>query len=169
MWSIPEINPLAIAGAAPSTITNRIALSFRPKSRMAKGNQAIDGMLWSPVMIEPTADRRRSLRETATPTTRPTMIGEEESEHRSLHRDRYRLVERCGRDDRAEFREHCGRQRDHVGRSPAGQTRACHPANTIAPRAAWAISRPRLRRARLPTSIRGCRAIILSRRQGRNQ
>ena len=50
------MRPLAIDGAAPSTTTNMIARSESWNSRMASGNQAIDGMVWRPVMSEPTAD-----------------------------------------------------------------------------------------------------------------
>ena len=47
---MPEISPLATAGAAPRMTTNRIAASVRPNSRMAKGNQTIEGMLWKPAL-----------------------------------------------------------------------------------------------------------------------
>ena len=56
MWSTPVIRPLAIDGAAPSTTTNVIACSDSWNRRMASGNQAIDGIVCSPVIIEPTAD-----------------------------------------------------------------------------------------------------------------
>ena len=57
MWSMPPIRPLAIDGAAPSTTTNMIAPSVSLNSRIASGNQAIDGMVCRPVISEPTADR----------------------------------------------------------------------------------------------------------------
>ena len=57
MLSMPLIRPLAIDGAAPSTTTKMIALSLRPKSRIAAGNHATDGMVCSPVIIDPIAAR----------------------------------------------------------------------------------------------------------------
>ncbi len=57
MWSMPLMRPLAIDGAAPSTTTNRIAASVSLNSRIASGNQAIDGMVCSPVISEPNAAR----------------------------------------------------------------------------------------------------------------
>ena len=69
--SIPEIRPLAIDGAAPSTTTNVMAFSVSPKSRIAKGNQAIDGMVCRPVSIEPIAERSTREAETAIPTVVP--------------------------------------------------------------------------------------------------
>ncbi len=38
-------------------MTNKIAAVLRPNSMIANGNQAIDGIVCSPVMIEPTAAR----------------------------------------------------------------------------------------------------------------
>ena len=64
MWSTPAMRPLAIDGAAPMTTTNRIAASVSLKSRMASGNQAIDGMVCRPVMSEPTAVRSGANRDT---------------------------------------------------------------------------------------------------------
>ncbi len=61
MLSTPAMKPLATEGAAPITITKRIALSCRPKSTMAAGNQAIDGIVMRPVIIEPTAERSTRL------------------------------------------------------------------------------------------------------------
>ena len=46
-----------MAGAAPRTTTKRMAFSLSLNSRMASGNQAIDGMVCRPVIIEPTAER----------------------------------------------------------------------------------------------------------------
>src|SRR5205085_2156471 len=57
-WSTPVITPLAMAGAAPITTTNMIDPSVPRKRRMASGNQAIDGMVWMPVISEPMAARR---------------------------------------------------------------------------------------------------------------
>ena len=37
-WSMPEMTPLAMLGAAPRTTTNKIACSLRPNSRIASGN-----------------------------------------------------------------------------------------------------------------------------------
>ena len=69
--SVPEIRPLAIAGAAPIRMTNRIACSDSLNSRIAKGNQAMDGMVCSPVIIEPIALRRICDWETAPPIATP--------------------------------------------------------------------------------------------------
>ena len=70
-WSTPWIRPLAIDGAAPSTITNMIAASLSLKSRMASGNQATEGMVWSPVISDPTAARRTRDLDTARPMATP--------------------------------------------------------------------------------------------------
>ena len=64
-------SPFAIDGAAPSTTTKRMADSSSPKSRMASGNQAIEGMVCSPVINEPTAVRSSLKRATSTPMTTP--------------------------------------------------------------------------------------------------
>ena len=64
------MTPLAIDGAAPMTMTNRIALSVSWNSRIASGNQAIDGMVCRPVISEPIAARRSLERDTATPSDR---------------------------------------------------------------------------------------------------
>ena len=69
--STPLIKPLAIDGAAPSTTTNRIADSFSPNTTMDAGNQAIDGIVCRPVIIEPTPERRIFERDTSNPTTVP--------------------------------------------------------------------------------------------------
>ena len=71
MWSIPLITPFAIDGAAPSTTTNKMARSVSLNSRIDSGNHAIDGIVCSPVMNEPTADRRMRDRATSAPTTTP--------------------------------------------------------------------------------------------------
>jgi hypothetical protein len=62
MWSMPLTSPFAIDGDAPSTTTNRIADSESLNTRIAKGNHAIEGMLWSTVMKEPNARRRVAAR-----------------------------------------------------------------------------------------------------------
>jgi hypothetical protein len=68
------INPLAIDGAAPMTTTNVIAPSDSLNRTMARGNQAIDGIVCSPVIIEPTArlaiDDETITPPMATPTSR---------------------------------------------------------------------------------------------------
>ena len=58
------MTPLAIDGAAPRITTNRIALSSA-KSRIASGNQAIDGIVCRPVIIEPMPARSTRLRATS--------------------------------------------------------------------------------------------------------
>jgi hypothetical protein len=68
---MPLTSPLAIDGAAPSTTTNMIAVSLSLKSTMAAGNHATDGIVCSPVIIEPTAARSTGIRETNAPTTLP--------------------------------------------------------------------------------------------------
>ena len=72
MLSIPTITPLATLGAAPRITTKKIARSLSPKSRMASGNHAMDGIVCSPVISEPIASRRTRTRATATPMTVPT-------------------------------------------------------------------------------------------------
>ena len=57
MWSTPAMTPLAIDGAAPRRTTNRIADSLRLNRTIASGNHVIEGMVWMPVIIEPTAVR----------------------------------------------------------------------------------------------------------------
>src|SRR5215218_1479880 len=71
MWSMPLMSPLAIDGAAPSTTTKKIAPSPSLNSRIASGNHATDGIVWSPVIREPTADRSTRLRATRAPTIVP--------------------------------------------------------------------------------------------------
>ena len=70
-WSTPPMSPLAMEGAAPITTTNVMACSVRPKRRMARGNQAIEGMVCSPVMSEPMALRSSRNRDTARPMAEP--------------------------------------------------------------------------------------------------
>src|SRR5437762_3117054 len=49
MWSTPAMTPLAMAGPAPRTTTKRIAVSLRPKSRMASGKAAMGtSRAWMP-------------------------------------------------------------------------------------------------------------------------
>ena len=71
MWSMPWMRPLATDGAAPRTTTNAMASSLILKSRIASGNQAMDGMVWRPVMSEPMAARSTANLETSAPTTTP--------------------------------------------------------------------------------------------------
>ena len=71
MWSTPVIRPLAIDGAAPSTTTNVIACSESLNRRIASGNQAIEGIVWSPVISEPTAERTTFDDATRAPRTMP--------------------------------------------------------------------------------------------------
>ncbi|CAB4775752.1 unannotated protein [freshwater metagenome] len=73
-WSIPEIRPLATDGAAPSTTTKKIAASDFLKSRTARGNQAIEGIVCRPVISEPTALRTTRNWATAIPTSDPMTI-----------------------------------------------------------------------------------------------
>src|SRR3954470_21546308 len=74
MWSTPWTRPLAIDGAAPRITTNVIACSLSLNSRIASGNQAIEGMVWSPVISDPMAARRIEKRATPAPTTTPITI-----------------------------------------------------------------------------------------------
>jgi hypothetical protein len=71
MWSIPLMSPLAIDGAAPSTTTKKIAPSSSLNSRIASGNHATEGMVCSPVIIEPMADRSTRFRATSAPMIVP--------------------------------------------------------------------------------------------------
>ena len=48
-----------------------MARSVRPNRRMARGNQAIDGMVCRPVMSDPTALRNSLTRATAMPISEP--------------------------------------------------------------------------------------------------
>ena len=68
------MTPLAMEGTAPMRMTNRIACSESWNSRIARGNHAIEGMVCSPVIIDPIAARRILERETATPRTSPTTV-----------------------------------------------------------------------------------------------
>ena len=61
-------------GAAPSTTTKRMADSLNWKRVMARGNQAMEGIDWSPVIIEPMATRSSRTRLTARPTAAPTTM-----------------------------------------------------------------------------------------------
>ena len=60
-----------MAGAAPMTTTKRMACSASLNRRMASGNQAMDGMVCSPVISEPTAMRSTRTRDTTAPTATP--------------------------------------------------------------------------------------------------
>ena len=57
-WSMPEMRPLAIDGAAPEHHHEEDRRLRDPNSRIANGNHTIDGMVCSPVISEPTAVRR---------------------------------------------------------------------------------------------------------------
>src|SRR5205814_825863 len=48
MWSTPEMTPLAMAGAAPRTTTNVMAVSESLNSSTASGSQAMVGLGHSP-------------------------------------------------------------------------------------------------------------------------
>jgi len=71
MWSMPLMRPFAIDGAAPSTTTKKIAPSSSLNSRIASGNQATEGIVCNPVIIEPIADRSTRLRATSAPMIVP--------------------------------------------------------------------------------------------------
>src|SRR5499433_472189 len=58
-------------GAAPSTMTNRMALVVAPNRMIANGNQAIDGIVCSAVISEPVAARSGLIRDTRAPITAP--------------------------------------------------------------------------------------------------
>jgi hypothetical protein len=66
------MTPLAIEGTAPIRMTNRIASSDIWNSRIARGNQAIEGIVCSPVIREPMAARRILDRATSMPSTSPS-------------------------------------------------------------------------------------------------
>ncbi len=85
---MPVISPLAIAGAAPRMTTKRIAPSSSWNSAMASGNQAIDGIVWMPVIIEPIA--RRTIFELDTAKTDGDADDDRrgEADDRPLERDR---------------------------------------------------------------------------------
>ena len=68
---MPAIRPLAIDGAAPRTMTNKMAEVEIPNKMMANGNQAIDGIVCNPVISDPTAARNGRILETRAPTTAP--------------------------------------------------------------------------------------------------
>ena len=80
MLSTPLMRPLAIDGAAPSTTTNRIASSVSLNRTIASGNHATDGIVCSPVIIEPTPARSTVTRATAMPTTPPITIASDEAD-----------------------------------------------------------------------------------------
>ena len=67
-------------GTAPMRMTNRIACSESWNSRIASGNQAIEGIVCSPVIIDPIAARRIVDRATATPEHEPDHRGDEEAD-----------------------------------------------------------------------------------------
>ena len=65
------MSPLAIDGAAPITTTKKMAPSLSWKSTSANGNQATEGMVWRPVIMDPMAARSTGMRATAAPMTTP--------------------------------------------------------------------------------------------------
>jgi hypothetical protein len=71
MWSTPWMSPFATEGAAPSTMTNVIASSLSLKRRIARGNQAIEGIVCRPMIREPIAERITANRETRIPIATP--------------------------------------------------------------------------------------------------
>ena len=70
-WSTPAMMPLAIDGAAPRTTTNMMAPSPSLNTTMASGYHATDGIVCSPVIIDPTATRKTFTRAMASPTIEP--------------------------------------------------------------------------------------------------
>ncbi len=74
MLSTPLMSPLAIDGAAPITTTKKIAPSLSLKMMIASGYHATDGMVCSPVIIDPIAARRIGIRATAAPSITPMAI-----------------------------------------------------------------------------------------------
>nr|BFF25917.1 hypothetical protein GCM10025732_38820 [Glycomyces mayteni] len=69
---MPEMMPLAIDGTAPRSTTNMIVDSEIWNSRIARGNQMIEGIVWSPVIADPIAARSGLNRATAIPRSDPT-------------------------------------------------------------------------------------------------
>ena len=127
MWSTPAMRPLAIDGAAPRTTTNMIALSVSLNSRMASGNQAIDGIVCRPVISEPTAGPqdagpgRRPGR-----STTPIDQRQREARHGALQRDVDGVPELgrvpCRSTARSKTVNGAGRT---YSRLPAAQTTSC--------------------------------------------
>jgi hypothetical protein len=68
---MPAMNPLATAGAAPSTIIKMMALLVTPKTMIPSGYHSTDGMVCMPVIRAPMPARRTFRRATAVPTTPP--------------------------------------------------------------------------------------------------
>ena len=68
---MPSMMPLAIDGAAPSTTTNMITPEPSWNRMIASGTHATDGIVCSPVIIEPIAARSTLTRATAMPTAPP--------------------------------------------------------------------------------------------------
>jgi hypothetical protein len=52
-------------------MTNKMAVVVMPNRMIANGNQAIDGMVCSPVIREPTAARSGAILDTSAPMTAP--------------------------------------------------------------------------------------------------
>ena len=112
------MRPLAIDGAAPSTTTNVIAPSVSLKSRMASGNQAIDGIVCRPVIIEPTAERAIFDDTTMAPMTPPMTQREGVADGGPPHRRADGLEDGAVGDEAAELVEHRRRRRQHVLLAP---------------------------------------------------
>ena len=88
MWSTPEMRPLATDGAAPSTTTKVIADSLSLNSTMASGNQAMEGIVCRPVIIEPMAERNGLKRDDEAADDHADHDGEEEPPGPASQRDR---------------------------------------------------------------------------------
>ena len=59
---------------------------FSPKKMIANGNQAIDGIVCSPVISEPTAARSGLILDTSAPTTEPMIRASREADDGALQR-----------------------------------------------------------------------------------
>ena len=124
MWSTPEMTPLAMAGAAPRTTTKVMAPSVSLNSSTASGSQAMVGIVWRPVIIDPKAARRILFRATASP-----------SEHADDHRD--------GVAEEGPLHGRGGGVEQHAAREVGPRTAAAPGAGRAARRPASASSRPR--------------------------
>ncbi len=71
---MPSMMPFAIDGAAPRMTTKRMALSLSWNNTMPSGTHATDGIVCSPVIMDPIAARSTGTRATASPTTPPITI-----------------------------------------------------------------------------------------------
>ena len=86
---------MAIDGVAPSTTTKRIAPSLSWNSTIAAGNHAIDGIVWRPVIIEPTAARSTGMRATGGADHGAEHDRDAEADERALQRAPRRLHQRA--------------------------------------------------------------------------